>query len=268
MQAKQQPLVSVMTPYYNCGKYIAETLSSVQAQHYSNIEIIIVDDGSDEGESAIVAELVKQYPHIRLFHQENQGVSSARNNAAAHAQGQYYLFLDADDLILPDYLSEAVAILEKNPQTKLVYPQAEFFGAVNELWKLPPYENLRKLLEGNHIPVIAMHRAENFHLLGGFDTNLHTHEDWDLWIRMLTQGGHALCLQRVLFRYRRRHDQSSLSNGLLKHEQAVKTSWQNVYLKHSSLFCRHGLSYYDLIHQTAKNRKSGRLRRLLKRFIR
>lgn len=267
MQANQ-PLVSVMIPYYNCGKYIAETIASVQAQHYPHIEIIIVDDGSDTGEAEMVAELVRQQPHIQLIHQENQGVSAARNQAAAHAQGKYYLFLDADDLILPDYLSEAVAILEKHPQTKLVYPQAEFFGAVKGLWKLPHYENLRTLLEGNHIPVIAIHRAEDFHRLGGFDTSLHTHEDWDLWIRMLEQGGHAHCLPQILFRYRRRHDQSSLSNGLMKHEQAVKTSWQNVYLKHSSLFCQHCLSYYDLIHQTAKNRKSGRLRRLLKRFIR
>lgn len=266
MQTSQQPLVSVMIPYYNCGKYIAEAITSVKAQYYPNIEIIIVDDGSDEAEAAVLTELAQQYPDIRLIRQENQGVSAARNQAAAHANGHYYLFLDADDILLPDYLSATVAVLESQAQTKLVYTQAEFFEAEKGPWKLPAYENLRKLLEGNHIPVTSLHRAEDFHRIGGFDSELHTHEDWDLWLRMLEHGGHAFCLDHVLFRYRRRHDGSSASNQLMNQKNRMKESWQYVYLKNSSLFCRHGLSFYDLINQASHNRKKSRLRRWMARL--
>ncbi|WP_373779349.1 glycosyltransferase family 2 protein [Neisseria dentiae] len=266
MQTNQQPLVSVMIPYYNCGKYIAETIASVKAQHYPHIEIIIVDDGSDAVEAAVLTELVQQHPDIRLIRQENQGVSAARNQAAAHASGRYYLFLDADDMLLPDYLSATVAVLESRAEIKLVYTQAEFFDAENGPWKLPAYESLRKLLEGNHIPVTSLHRAEDFHRIGGFDNTLHTHEDWDLWIRMLEHGGHALCLERVLFRYRRRRDRSSVTNQLMSGKNCMKESWQNVYIKNSSLFCRHGLSFYDLINQVSHSRKKSRFRRWLARL--
>lgn len=266
MEHNRQPLVSVMIPYYNCGKYIAETLESVRQQHYPKIETIIVDDGSDTAESAQLDGILQKHPHIRLIRQHNQGLSAARNAAAKAAQGRYYLFLDADDLILSEYVQESVGILENNPDCKLVYPQAEFFDARTGPWKLPAYSGLRRLLEGNHIPAVAVHRAEDFRRHGGFDESLRTHEDWDLWIRMLEHGGSAHLIERVLFRYRRRQDQSSLSDKLINETEAVKTSWQNVYVKHSSLFTRHGLGYYDLIHNLRKQSRKSLLGRLAGRL--
>lgn len=269
MKQNDMPLVSVMIPYYNCGKYIAETLESVNQQNYPYLETIVVDDGSDVSESAQLDSILHNYPHIRLIRQKNQGLSAARNTAAQAAKGIYYLFLDADDIILPDYISECVAVLSCDSNCKLVYPQAEFFDARTGLWNLPPYENVSTLLKGNHIPAIAMHRSKDFHELGGFDPLLKSHEDWDLWIRMLAKGGRAKLINRVLFRYRKRTDHTSLTDQLAHKTNALAESWQRVYIKHSDLFIEYGLSYYELIdirNKYFKKRSSAGLKKWLNRL--
>lgn len=258
MDDAKKPLVSVMIPYFNCEQYIAETIASVERQSYPNIEIIIIDDGSLPASAAFLAELLQNKPAIRFASQSNQGVAAARNHAARLAGGEYFVFLDADDVLLPDYIRKSVAVLEKKAEHKLVYPLGEVFGVQTGTWNLPAYEGLAMLLKGNHIPAVAMHRSEDFKNVGGFDESLKTHEDWDLWIRILSRGGEAVRIPQILFRYRKRQNSSSLTDNLAKHGMAVRQSWQKVYLKHSEIFVKHGLGYYDLIcnADTKKQKKS------------
>ena len=254
MNAIRHPLVSVMIPYYNCEQYIAETIASVEAQHYPNIEIIIVDDGSREESAAFLAGLLESKPSIRLSTQNNQGVAAARNHAARLAKGEYFLFLDADDQILPDYIQKSVAVLESNPNCKLVYPLAEFFDAKEGTWQLPPYEGIKSLLTGNCFPSsVSMHRAADFKALGGFDENLTTHEDWDFWIRLLSGGGKVYQIPEVLFRYRKRRDGSSLIDSLEHNRKQKQGDLQHVYEKHSSLFLQHELGYWNHLQTLAQN---------------
>lgn len=254
MNDARKPLVSVMIPYYNCEQYIAETIASVEQQSYPNIEIIIIDDGSDPDSAAFLAELLQNKPAIRFASQSNQGVAAARNHAARLAKGEYFLFLDADDQILPDYIQKSVAVLESNPDCKLVYPQAEFFDAREGPWQLPPYEGIRSLLTGNRFPSsVSMHRAADFKALDGFDENFATHEDWDFWIRLLSGGGKVYQLPEVLFRYRKRSDGSSLIDKLEQNADLIREDWQNIYEKHHSLFLRHHLGYWDHIQALAQN---------------
>ena len=253
MNAIRHPLVSVMIPYYNCEQYIAETIASVEAQHYPNIEIIIVDDGSREESAAFLAGLLESKPSIRLSAQNNQGVAAARNHAARLAKGEYFLFLDADDQILPDYIQKSVAVLESNPDCKLVYPLAEFFDAKEGTWQLPPYEGIKSLLTGNRIPTASIHRAADFNALAGFDENFATHEDWDFWIRLLSGGGKVYQIPEVLFRYRKRRDGSSLIDQLERNTDLIREDWQHIYEKHRSLFLQHHLGYWDHIQTLAQN---------------
>ncbi|OSI12305.1 glycosyltransferase family A protein [Neisseria canis] len=241
------PLVSVMIPYYNCQKYIIETIDSVEQQTYPNIEIIIVNDGSSEEDTLFLIDLLKNKSHIKYFYQENKGLSATRNAAATYAHGEYFLFLDADDVILPTYISQSVEILEKSPEVKLVYPLSEFFGAQTGIWQLPPYEGLKSILLGNRIPCIAIHRATHFRLSGGFDESLPTHEDWDLWIRMLAEGGEVFQIPEVLFRYRKRDDGSSLIHQLQCNPLLLKDHIQRVYIKNNTIFMQNQLSYWDLL---------------------
>ncbi len=243
----QSPTVSVMIPYYNCKEYIVETVQSILSQSHQNFEIIIVDDGSDPEHADYLREFLVDKPAIRYAVQNNQGVAAARNHAARLAGGKYFLFLDSDDLILPDYIENCVAVLENNPDCKLVYPLAEYFDAQEGLWNLPDYDGLGSLLKGNRIPVISMHRAEDFVSLGWFDENLTTHEDWDLWIRLLSNGGTVIRIPEVLFRYRKRRDGSSLINRLEQNPDLNREDWQKVYEKNSALFMQYHLGYSDCI---------------------
>ena len=243
----QSPTVSVMIPYYNCKEYIVETIQSVLSQSHQNFEIIIVDDGSDPEHADYLREFLADKPAIRYAVQNNQGVAAARNHAARLAGGKYFLFLDSDDLILPDYIEKCVTVLENNPDCKLVYPLAEYFDAQEGLWNLPDYDGLESLLKGNRIPIISMHRAEDFVSLGGFDENLTTHEDWDLWIRLLSNGGTVIRIPEVLFRYRKRRDGLSLINRLEQNPDLNREDWQKVYEKNRALFMQHHLGYSDCI---------------------
>ena len=243
----QSPTVSVMIPYYNCKEYIVETIQSVLSQSHQNFEIIIVDDGSAPEHADYLKGFLADKPAMRYAVQNNQGVAAARNHAARLAGGKYFLFLDSDDLILPDYIEKCLTVLENNPDCKLVYPLAEYFDAQEGLWNLPDYDGLESLLKGNRIPIISMHRAEDFVSLGGFDENLTTHEDWDLWIRLLSNGGTVIRIPEVLFRYRKRRDGSSLINRLEQNPDLNREDWQKVYEKNRALFMQHHLGYSDCI---------------------
>lgn len=258
MNNKNFPLVSVMIPYCNCKLYITETIASVERQNYPNIEIIVVDDGSDTDDASYLAEFLRSKPDIRYTIQKNQGVAAARNHAARLATGEYFLFLDADDVILPDYVGECIRILEHNPDCKLVYSRGELFGAKNGEWHLPSYEGIKSLLSGNKFPIAAMHRAADFQALQGFDEAFPTHEDWDFWIRLLQHdidNTQAHRINRVLFKYRKRHNGTSLIDQITADPAKIREDWQRIYIKHSNLFLKHRLGLYDLDHISKQYQK-------------
>jgi glycosyltransferase involved in cell wall biosynthesis len=109
------PLVSVIIPAYNSGKFIEATLNSVSAQTYQNIEIIVVDDGSEDNTSEIVRRIASKDKRIVLLCQENQGVAAARNLAIQHSKGAFVAPLDADDIWYPLKLEKQVECMLSSP---------------------------------------------------------------------------------------------------------------------------------------------------------
>lgn len=100
-QRSAQPLVSVIVPVYNAEKYLARCLDSIAGQTYRNLEIILVNDGSTDRSGDICLQYAQNDPRVRLFAQENQGLSAARNTGLDHMEGEYIHFVDADDYISP-----------------------------------------------------------------------------------------------------------------------------------------------------------------------
>ena len=100
------PLISVIIPAFNAGRFLSELLETLVKQTYSNLEILIMNDGSTDNTQTIIETYIKQDSRIKSFIQENQGQSAARNNALGYASGEYVAFLDADDLILEDYFQK------------------------------------------------------------------------------------------------------------------------------------------------------------------
>ena len=243
---KAHELVSVIIPFYNSSKTILETLQSVEKQTYPAIEIIVVDDGSSESSVAELMQTLFDRPHVRYFRQQNAGPGAARNLGAQNASGKYLLFLDSDDVIKPEYIDTCVDILERQPQVKLVYSQAAFFGAQQGSWDVPMYSGIKSLLTENRIFISAMHRKIDFFAVSGFDESFRTHEDWDLWIRMLSSGGGVERIPSVLFLYRKRGDGTSLIDQLEREPKAIQSDWQRIYEKHRQLYLQYGLGFHDL----------------------
>ena len=106
---------SVIIPLYNKAPYVAKAIQSVLAQTFSDYELIVVDDGSKDDSAVIAAEVIEGPANCHLIHQENAGVSMARNNGVAASQGDYLCFLDADDWWEPTFLEEMSKLIEEFP---------------------------------------------------------------------------------------------------------------------------------------------------------
>ena len=111
---KMKHKVSVIIPAYNCGKYIHRTVSSLLAQTYERIEIIIVNDGSTDDMLEKLLELTAKHPSVNVITQSNSGVSCARNTGISKATGNYIMFMDADDEVKENWVASAVQAIEQN----------------------------------------------------------------------------------------------------------------------------------------------------------
>lgn len=110
---KNKPMISVIVPVYNVEKYIKKGIESLLIQSYQNIEIILVDDGSPDNSPAILDQYAKKDSRIKVLHQKNQGVSTARNNGIKISNGEYILFVDGDDYVRRDYVEYFYKLISK-----------------------------------------------------------------------------------------------------------------------------------------------------------
>lgn len=106
-------LVSIIVPIYNVGRFLDETVESIIDQSFKDLEIILVDDGSTDDSYAICEKFASKDDRIKLFKQENSGVSIARNNGLLHAVGEYVFFMDADDTIDSEFISSSYEIAKR-----------------------------------------------------------------------------------------------------------------------------------------------------------
>lgn len=211
------PLVSVVVPVYNMQLFLAETLDSVLKSTYPNFEVLLVDDGSTDRSADICAQYAKADSRVRFIQQRNGGASVARNTGIRNAGGIYILPVDADNLIAADYIEKCVAVLNNNPQVKIVSCEAEFFGGKTGRWKLPEF-SLKLLARRNLMDNCAMYRKTDWEKAGGYCEEILGREDWDFWISMLKNGGELHRLPKVGLYYRVRPDSKRKRTRHLKSE--------------------------------------------------
>jgi glycosyltransferase involved in cell wall biosynthesis len=118
------PLVSVVIPCYNQAHFLKEAIESVLKQSYPHYEIVVVDDGSTDETS----EVAGSYERVRLIRQENRGLAEARNTGIKHSEGDYLVFLDADDRLLPDALAVGVESFDSHPECAFVFGHSDFIA--------------------------------------------------------------------------------------------------------------------------------------------
>ena len=192
------PKVSVIIPAYNASKFIREAIDSVLNQTYKDYEIIVVDgrDGSTDSTREIVAEYGDA---VRYFHQENRGLSDARNKGILNSKGEYIAFLDSDDLWFENKLALQVEFLDSHRDVGLVFSDSLFktYGDVTAMEQrlvgrrffqtAKPYrgEVLCQLFVVNFIPVLTvLVRKECLLKVGLFKMEYDSAEDYDLWLRV------------------------------------------------------------------------------------
>jgi glycosyltransferase involved in cell wall biosynthesis len=194
---------------------VQEAIGSVWAQSYKAFELIVVDDGSDDGTAG---ELAKYGSSLRLVSRERSGVAAARNYGVSFAQARYLAFLDSDDLWAPKKLEIQTAFMEEHPEFQICQTEEIWIrnGArVNPRAKhqKPCGDVFRRSLELCLVsPSAAMMRKELFNRVGGFDENFPVCEDYDLWLRIAV--GHAIPLIPIALVIKRGGHLGQLSHSL------------------------------------------------------
>lgn len=197
----KHPLVSIIIPAYNAAQFIGQTLESILADTYTSIEIIVVNDGSKDDTQKIVASYAAKDSRIIIINQNNGGVCRARNHGIEKSKGKYILPVDADDILLPGFITWAVQAMEANDQIKVAIPKAEFFGARSGPWKLKVFsQNL--LARKNMIPATSLYRKNDWERCGGYYEELQAREDWEFWISILKDGGEVVTSPELGLKYR------------------------------------------------------------------
>lgn len=185
MTNESSALISVIITCYNHGKFLPIAIESVINQDYEFKEIIVVDDGSTDN----TKEAVSQYPAVRYIYQTNQGLSAARNKGIEESKGDFILFLDADDWLLPSALSFNYGLLENHPDVAFVSGGFEIIKeATNEIIKMQSHiekDHFNRLLQFNYISMVAtvLFRRWAFNDLR-FDTTLPASEDYDVYLKI------------------------------------------------------------------------------------
>lgn len=181
---------SVVIPLYNKGQSIVNTVLSVLNQSYQNFEIVIINDGSTD--SSVDAVKTINDERIRLIHQENQGVSAARNRGIKEANYEWIAFLDGDDLWEVNHLEEIIRMMNIFPNEKVYVTSFEYSDKRkmykhernNSIFKIENYfkEALKEDLIWTSIVVV---HKKCFNEVSGFNINLNRGEDLDLWTRLV-----------------------------------------------------------------------------------
>jgi len=200
------PKVSVVIPTYNHARYLPYALDSVINQGYPNLEVLVIDDGSNDG----TAELVKSYgSKINYIYKENGGTPSALNLGLSLATGKYVCWLSADDALIGEKVSKQVSLMESDPSLGFSYTSFVVIDAsgtkqydVNSAYFSDKKEMVTKLMEGCFINGSSvMMRCSALEKIGNFDESLPQAHDYDLWFRFLR---HYSCgfLEEPLLAYR------------------------------------------------------------------
>lgn len=202
---KRQALCSVIVPAYRSEKYIAACIASVQAQTFRDLEIVVVDDASEDYTGQIVQQMAKEDERIRYLRQEaNRGVAAARNRGVEEAAGEWIALLDSDDAWLPEKLEKQL-VLQQQSGAELIYTGAQCMdcdGRMQERYfRVPKQTDYKALLKGNDI-VCSSVLVKKTWLKRYPMEHGEIHEDYLSWLRMLQTGCKAAGTDEALVYYR------------------------------------------------------------------
>jgi glycosyltransferase involved in cell wall biosynthesis len=223
-----EPLVSIITPAYNSAGFIRETIASALAQTLRNFELIVVDDGSSDDTIEVVHRIAAGDPRVIVMLSPHGGPAQARNVGLEAARGRYIALLDSDDIWMPQYLEQQIAVLERTPDCAIVTSNAINRGSALDgrtVW--PRQSGLRTLslrdliVRENSVCIMAVFHRRVVSRIGPFDRAFTGNEDYEFWIRAANAGFGIVQNGRPLGYYRRREgsvsaDEVRMIEGILR----------------------------------------------------
>jgi teichuronic acid biosynthesis glycosyltransferase TuaG len=200
-------------PAYNAAHFIEEAIDSVLSQHYTSLELIVVDDASTDNTAAIVSKQKSKHRGIILEkHQGNQGIAAARNQATELATGKYIAFLDSDDMWLPNKLQRQVDFMQlTGASVSCTSYIASYPSGRQKVVRAKPSTTYSRLLRGNTIGnLTGMYDVD---LVGKLYQKPKPHEDYIMWLEVAKQGAEIAGMSDVLATYRVREQSVSASKA-------------------------------------------------------
>ena len=265
--------ISVIIPTYNRKETLKRAIQSVLIQSYTPYEIIVIDDGSEDGTKEWLKD---NYPNVKYIYQMNSGVSSARNKGIKFARGDWIALLDSDDEWLPSKLKDQANEIELNPAAKFLHTNEIWIRngvRVNQMKKHKKYGGyiFEKCLDMCRIsPSSVLIKKDIFNEIGMFDETLKVCEDYDLWLRFASKypvhfldqplikkyGGHSDQLSKVddgIESYRIRSLKKIMNSGILNKKQ--KTITKDVLVKKMYIYAK-GLEKRNKIRELNDTKKN------------
>lgn len=200
-----QPPVSAIIPCFNHGRYLADCVDSILDQDYAELEVIVIDDASNEDSTlAVLGELESRERVTVLRQPQNSGPSTARNRGIAAARGRYILPVDADNLLMPGAVASLVAQLQSaGEQVGFVYPNCQYFGTRDDYFQPPSY-NLFLLMQGNYCDTCSLIDRAVFEAGIRYPEDIvFGHEDWDFALTLAARGVRGEPAREPTLRYRK-----------------------------------------------------------------
>lgn len=186
-------MISVIIPTYDNPKELKKSLASLAKQTYKDLEIIVIDDGSQESVDEIIDDFAKRLSKLHHYRIPHGGANMARQYGAELASGEYLIFWDSDVVAKPEMLETMLETLRNNPRASYAYSRYVYGHKGFKVWpfneaklKAMPYIHTTSLIRQKHFP--------------GWDKDLDRLQDWDLWLTMLEQDHKGIYIPKYLFR--------------------------------------------------------------------
>ena len=196
-------MISIIVPVFNQAKYFNDCIDSILDQKVQG-EIIIVNDGSNDGSVEIAQKYEKDRPDvIKVVNQVNKGLASARNTGIMNAKYDWCLFLDSDDMLADGGLEKIIKTINDHPEVDIVSGSFKTFGTSNQEIILMPNPVLNDFRTGNRIGSSSAVRTSALKAVGGYSSRMvEGYEDLHLWVNLLTRGSKIVTIPEVVWLYR------------------------------------------------------------------
>lgn len=211
--------ISIIVPLHNQAEYIGDCLESIRNQTVEPYETIVVNDGSTDFSSSVLAGY--SLMDLNVIHQTNRGLPSARNTGVMNSKGDFILPLDADDILLPDTIERLSKILETT-DADVVGLSFREFGLRNTLVSLMPNPSIEDFKTANRIGYCSAIRKDVLLEVGGYSPKMvWGYEDYHLWFNLLSRGKKIITLPEIMWLYRTK-EKSMINDSITHHKELME----------------------------------------------